>query len=59
MSNKIPDTPPQHLHRGRRVPLSKAVRAGLAQKSSLKKRGVVPVTLKEFPWKNKEEKRRG
>lgn len=57
MSGKFPDTPPQHVHRGRRVPLSKTARVGLAQKSSLAKRKMVVVSLPPAPWINKEETR--
>lgn len=57
MSRKIRNTPDSHQHRGRRVPLSKTARVGLAQKSSLAQRKTVAVSLPPAPWLNKEETR--
>jgi hypothetical protein len=54
--SRIPNTPPSHQHRERRVPLSKIVRAGLAQKSSLAQRKKA-ISLPPAPWINKEKTR--
>lgn len=37
------------------MPLSKTVRVGLAQKSSLAQRGIKAVSLPPAPWINKEK----
>lgn len=52
--SRIPNTPPSHQHRERRVPLSKTVRAGLAQKSSFAQRKKA-ISLPPAPWINKEK----
>lgn len=56
--SRIPNAPPSHQHRERRVPLSRTVRAGLAQKSSVAQRKKA-ISLPPAPWINKEETRHG